>query len=131
MFNSLKYAKILVDAGLPRDQAETHIQILGDVIGEEMATKDDIKRLESTMATKDDVRSLRADTKRLESTMATRDDFNMLKGDIKNLQSDIGRLESKITYESQNLEHRMTIKLGGLMAAFLATGLTAAKLLFI
>ncbi len=84
LFNSLKYAKILEDAGLPRNQAETHIQILSDVIGEDMATKDDIKRL-----------------------------------------------EDKISYELQSLEHRMTLKLGGLMAAFLATGLTAAKLLFL
>lgn len=96
MFNSLKYAKILEDAGLPRNQAETHIQILSDVIGEEMATKDDIRRLESqisSLATKEDVR-----------------EFN---------------------YKLQSLEHRMTLKLGGLMAAFLATGLTAAKILFI
>ncbi len=49
MFNSLKYAKILEDAGLPRNQAETHIQILSDVIGEDMATKDDIRRLEDKM----------------------------------------------------------------------------------
>ena len=84
MFNSLKYAKILEDAGIPRSHAETHIQILSDLIGEEMATKDDLRHL-----------------------------------------------ESKLLYELQSLEHRMTLKLGGLMAAFLATGLTAAKLLFI
>lgn len=95
MFNSLKYAKILEDAGLPRNQAETHIQILSDVIGEDMATKDDIKGLESK------------------------------------IDSDIRRLESKMVYEFQSLEYRITLKLGGLMAAFLATGLTAAKILFI
>ncbi len=91
MFNSLKYAKILEDVGIPRSHAETHIQILSDVIGDEMASKEDIQRLSH---------------------------------DIKNI-------ESKMLFEMQNLEHRMTLKLGGLMAAFLATGLTAAKLLFI
>lgn len=98
----MKYAKILEDAGLPRNQAETHIQILSDVIGEEMATKDDLKSLES---------NLRNDMQKLEGKMNT--------------------LESRIDLKLQNLEHRITIKLGGLMAAFLATGLTAAKLLFI
>lgn len=80
MFNSLKYAKILEDAGLPRNQAETHVEILGDVMQGEVATKEDIRRLESEM---------------------------------------------------KSLEQRIVFKLGGLMAAFLATGLTAAKLLFI
>jgi len=46
MFNSLKYAKILEDAGLPRSQVETHNQIISEVLEEELATKRDIERLE-------------------------------------------------------------------------------------
>jgi len=80
LFNSLKYAKILEEAGLPRNQAETHIQILGDVMSGEIATKEDIRKIE---------------------------------------------------YDLQSLEQRIVLKLGGLMAAFLATGLTVAKLLFV
>lgn len=118
MFNSLKYAKILEKAGLPRDQAETHIQILSDVIGEEMATKDDIKSLKFDISKiKSNISRVESSVSKIESSMATKDD--------------ISRLESKTAYELQALEHRMTLKLGGLMAAFLATGLTAAKLLFI
>lgn len=106
MIKSLKYAKILEDSGLTRKQAETHIQILSDVIGDKMATKDDLNALRSELTNK---------IQAVESKLSNR----------------IDQLETKMTYEFQSLEHRMTLKLGGLMAAFLATGLTAAKLLFI
>lgn len=46
MFNSLKYAKILEDAGLPRNQAETHIQIISEVLEEELASRQDFLVLE-------------------------------------------------------------------------------------
>lgn len=48
-----------------------------------------------------------------------------------NLKSALNKLELKIDYKLQSLEFALILKLGGLMAAFLATGLTAAKLLFI
>lgn len=45
MFNTLKYAKILEESGLPRNQAEAHMQIITAVVEEDMATKSDIKEL--------------------------------------------------------------------------------------
>lgn len=113
MFNSLKYAKILEDAGLSRNQAETHIQILSDVIGEEMATKHDLKSLETVL--KAELGAMRGESAALETS---------IRGEIKSV-------EQNLKLELQSLEHRMTIRLGTLLAAFLATGLTAAKLLFI
>lgn len=49
MCNSLKYAKILEDAGLPRNQAEIHIQIISEVLEEELASKEDIRVLQADL----------------------------------------------------------------------------------
>ena len=46
MFNTLKYARKLEAVGLPRDQAEAHIQIIAEVIEGDVATKQDLKELE-------------------------------------------------------------------------------------
>lgn len=46
MFNTLMYAKKLESVGLPREQAEAHVQIIADVIEEQLATKQDLKELE-------------------------------------------------------------------------------------
>jgi len=45
LLNTLKYAKILEESGLTRNQAEAHMQIITAVVEEDMATKADIKEL--------------------------------------------------------------------------------------
>lgn len=49
MFNSLKYTKILEESGLPRNQAEAHMQIMTAVVEEDMATKADLKELKTDL----------------------------------------------------------------------------------
>jgi len=49
MFNSLKYTKVLEEVGIPRDQAEAHIQIMTEVMESDLATKNDIKDLRTEM----------------------------------------------------------------------------------
>lgn len=51
MFDSLKYAKILEEAGVNREQAETHIRVLGSIIGDEMVTKKDLAVVHSDIKT--------------------------------------------------------------------------------
>lgn len=46
MFNTLKYSRKLEEVGIPREQAETHIQIIAEVLEEDMATKQDLRELE-------------------------------------------------------------------------------------
>lgn len=52
MFNTLKYAKQLQGVGVPTEQAETHIQILCEVMETNLATKHDIKELEYRLTIK-------------------------------------------------------------------------------
>lgn len=44
MFNTLTFTKKLEDAGIPRLQAEAHVQVLAEIVESELATKNDIKR---------------------------------------------------------------------------------------
>ena len=44
MFNTLAMTKRLEDSGVPRSQAEAHVQVLAELVDGELATKTDIKR---------------------------------------------------------------------------------------
>jgi len=52
MFNTLNYARKLETAGVPREQAEAHIQIIADIIEGDLATKRDLKDLETRLILK-------------------------------------------------------------------------------
>jgi len=52
MFNTLRYAKKLESVGVNRDQAEAHIQIIAEIIEDDVATKRDLKEMESRMIIK-------------------------------------------------------------------------------
>lgn len=49
MFNSLKYAKKLEEVGVSREQAETHVQILSEIMETTFATKQDIHNLDQRL----------------------------------------------------------------------------------
>ena len=110
MFNTLKYVRILEEVGFSRDQAETSVRVLSEILMENIedkfATKRDYKESEN---------ALRRDLK--ESENALRRDFkeseNALRRDFKELQ-----LATK--HDLQNLESRLTIRLGGMLAAAVA-----------
>ena len=75
MFNAIKYTKQLEEVGFSRVQAEAQLQIISEIVEGDLATKQDLKILETT------------------------------------LTGTINNLENKI----QQLEYRMTIKLGTLL----------------
>lgn len=81
-FDSLSYAKKLEAAGFTREQAEVQTQAIREVIEEQLATKRDLKDLETS-------------------------------------------LEGKL----RDLEYRLTIRLGAMIAAAVATVATLVKLL--
>ncbi len=51
MNNALKYVKILEGAGIVREQAEAHIEIISEILEDDLATKQDIKNLEIKLET--------------------------------------------------------------------------------
>lgn len=50
MFNTLRYAKMLEEVGFSRDQAETSVKILVDIMEDKLSTKEDIKDLRYELA---------------------------------------------------------------------------------
>jgi hypothetical protein len=49
MLNTLKYAKILEEVGFSRQQAEASVGILVDVMEQELASKQDVKDLRTSL----------------------------------------------------------------------------------
>ena len=49
MFNTLKYARMLEAAGFSRSQSEASIKILVEIMEDKLASKHDIKELESRL----------------------------------------------------------------------------------
>ncbi len=98
MFNALRYTKQLEQVGLTREQAETHIQIMTEV-------------MESNLATKFDIRD-------------TKSDINDLKNEISKFESQFAQFESKLV----QLEYRLLVKLGVLLSSIMTLGFTAVSL---
>lgn len=94
MFNSLKYAKILEESGLPRKQAEAHIEILSNVMGEDVATKQDIRILDAKIDT-------------VEAS---------LKKDISILEEKMNLGFKHVDAKLEKLQYQLIVKLGALMA---------------
>lgn len=64
MFNTLKYAKMLEEVGFSREQAETSIKILVEIMEDKLASKQDVAELRGQMglmATKHDLLQLKHD----------------------------------------------------------------------
>jgi hypothetical protein len=49
MFNTLRYAKMLEEVGFSRDQAETSIKILVEIMEDKLASKQDVLDIESRL----------------------------------------------------------------------------------
>lgn len=52
MFNTLLYTKKLEQVGISREQAETHVQIIAEIVEGNLATKQDLKDLEHRLLIK-------------------------------------------------------------------------------
>jgi hypothetical protein len=103
MFNAFKYTKRLEEAGFSREQAEIQLQVMTEIVEGELATKQDLKILETSL----------------------KQDLEILRKDISNsLEIKTNTLENKM----QQLEHRMTIKLGSLLIVGFTTIATLMKI---
>ena len=105
-FDTLKAATRLQDeAGFNEKQARVLVATFAEGIGENLATKEDIAALRSEMATKEEVAALRSEVAALRGEMA------ILRG------------------EMRELEQRMTIRLGVMIAAAVGIIVALDKLL--
>ncbi len=125
-FDTLKAAtRLQNEAGFNEKQARVLVATFAEGIGENLATKDDVAMLRSEtaglrneMATKEDLAVLR-------SKMATKDDVAVLRSEIAGLRNEIPVLRG----EMRELEQRMTIRLGAMIAAAVGIIVALDKLL--
>ena len=127
-FDTLKAARDLKAAGLEEAHAEAIVATMGRAMGENLATKTDIKELEQ--AIKAHELATKADFKELEQ--ATRADIKALEQAIKALEqttkADSKAIEQATDTKLTALEHRITVRLGGLTVAGVAFLATLIKL---
>ena len=114
MWNSLKYTKQLEEVGLTRIQAETHIQIMGEIVDTNLASKQDMKDLRQDM---------RQDMKDL--TQELQQEMKDLKVELRQEMKDLGQ---ELRHEMRLLEQRMTIKLGAIVSVAMTVVVAVAKL---
>lgn len=102
MFNSLSYATKLVDAGVPREQAEVHAQVLQGVYEQEhgqYATKTDLIKITDEIADlKTTINECKSQFSSFQSEIANvQSDITNLKSDIAHVQSDISTLQCDVS----------------------------------
>ena len=107
MNNALKYVKILERAGVTREQAEVHIQIISDILEGDLATKQDIKNFETKLDTSDE---------RIEHK-------------IKSLEAKLDTSVERIEHKMLQSEYRTTIKLGSIVTVVIAAATAVIKLM--
>ena len=117
-FDTYAAVKKLKEAGFTEQQAEAQTALLTDVIAGELATKRDIETV------KLDIENVRAELKR---------DIETVRLDIENvraeLKRDIEALRADMKHDMKELELRLTIKLGAMLALAVGAVATLVKLL--
>ena len=111
-FDTLKAAtRLQNEAGFNEKQARVLVATLAEGIGENLATKEDVAMLRGDMAV-------------LRSDMATKEDLAVLRSDMAT-KEDLAVLRSEMC----ELEQRMTIRLGAMIAAAVGIIVALDKLL--
>ena len=118
MLNTLRYAKALKNAGVSASQAEAMAEALETEMVGQLASKADIQELAAN--TKADITEVKADIQELAANT---------KADITEVKADIRELATNTKADLRALEQRMTIRLGGLIAAGVAFLAALDKLL--
>ena len=109
MFNTLRYAKMLEEVGFSRDQAETSIKILVEIMEDKLASKHDLQ--EHRVAFKQDLQELRVDLQELRVTS---------KHDLQELRTEVQHSFSQMDAKFAILESKLTVKMGTMLAASIA-----------
>ena len=124
-FDTYAAVKKLKEAGFTEQQAEAQTTLLTDVIAGELATKHDIEAVKHDIETvKLDLENVRAELKR---------DIETLRLNLENvraeLKRDIETLRADMKHDMKELELRLTIKLGAMLALAVGAVATLVKLL--
>lgn len=110
MFDTLTFVKELEAGGFDRNLAETQVKVFAKMISANIATKKDLEVLE--LRTNNRFDKLEAEMASEFAAVRSEMDVGFAALDSK-LTREISRVDGRIT----SLEHRLTIKLGSMIAA--------------
>lgn len=114
MFDTLKYAKILIRSGFSKEQAETSVEVMKEVMDDKLATKADHRVLRKDF---DIFRTeMRAEFEAFRLEMRT--EFEAFRAEM---QNEMSQFRQEIRSELILMETRLTLKLGGMMIFGFAT----------
>ncbi|MCJ2055445.1 CCDC90 family protein [Methylobacterium sp. J-048] len=123
-FDTLKFTQRLEQVGVGREQAEAHAELARDMILADMATKADLLTLEA--AIKSELQSETAGVKsEFRSEMAgfkseLRSELSSVKSEIGAFRAEFGSSKKETDGALRELELRMIVKLGAMIAAAVA-----------
>jgi hypothetical protein len=135
-FDTYAAVKKLKEAGFTEQQAAAQTALLMDVIAGELATKHDIETVKRDIeAVKLDIENVRAELKR--DIEAVKLDIENVRAELKRdiealraeLKRDIETLRADMKHDMKELELRLTIKLGAMLALAVGAVATLVKLL--
>ena len=123
-FDTLSAAnRLRQEAGFNEDQARVLVDTFAQCVDESLATKRQVQDTEM---------ALRRDMQRMEASL--RGDLASLRGDLEkteaSLRGDLEKTEASLQGDMRALEHRMTLKLGGIVSAALGIIVALEALVF-
>lgn len=138
-FDTLKYSKRAIEAGFTEKQAEFQAEEMGKIINDHIATKGDIRDLQSDLIKvklelKNDLSKVKSelsvDLSKLRSELSN--DLSKVRSELKN---DLSKLELEIKgefkiirLEINSLENRLILKMGAMMAVSMGILTTILKI---
>ena len=137
-FDTLKAATRLREkGGFSEQQATELVATFADGFVENLATKDDVEKLEVSLRgdidhLRADVEHLRGDVEKLEVSL--RGDMGKLEASLRAdmgkmaLRTDLEKTEAKMMGEMSKLAHRLTVRLGGAIGAAIGILVAVDKL---
>lgn len=110
MFDTLQYAKKAKEAGFTEAQAEFQAEALAAIMEDNFATKSDLSTLSSELRSEMSALSseLRSEMSALSSELKAK--MSLIEKDMHNIRGEIIQLEEKLPY-------KLTVRLGGMLAA--------------
>ena len=119
-FDTLKAAtRLREEGGFSEKQATELVATFADGFVENLATKDDVEKLEVSL--RGDIDHLRGDMEKLEASL--RADMGKMA-----LRTDLEKTEAKMMGEMSKLAHRLTVRLGGAIGAAIGILVAVDKL---
>jgi|FLYM01.1.fsa_nt_gi flagellar capping protein FliD len=117
MRHTLKYSKQLESAGLSRELAETHLQILEEIVEDEMATKADLRSSKNEVLMELGAFRSEMQVSMQEFKAEVNQSISQIRQELNDFKSEMRTELDQIWRRFDRLEQRLVIKFGVMQAA--------------